>query len=758
MTDAFEQNKKYIHFTRQGKKERANKSRSNTHRFAENDSPSDSGHKDALYRALSFHAVLEKVDQEKWIEITEEGKGCYRCCVPWRIDESPSLVFNENEKWFYDRAQEAKPHGDIFQFIANCFDLDCKADFPKIIAIAEEITGIKPPESPSGGAYIVEDGCLTHLQHTRSGVFPKRLCNFDARIVLEEIRDDGLTARTVFTIKGTTKDGHPLPTVEVPAEQFSSMSWIPENWGNKAFLNAGSSVKDHVRCAIQQLSSNYKTRHAYEHVGWREINGEYRYLHAGGGIGANGNDTDILVVTKSSVLDRFELPEPPSGDQLVRAIQASLQLLNLAMPEITYPIFCAIYRAPLAQAFDVALSVFICGATGTLKSEITALAQAHYGSGFDARNFPGNWHSTANSLERTAFLFKDAVCVIDDFKPVGSNSDVARFHREADRFFRSVGNRSGRGRLHYDGRTLKGVNAPRGLPISSGEDLPRIQSLLARLFICETKAGSVDLGRLTEMQKLAAEGLLAQSMSAYLKWLAPKMHEMAKVLREEHPRIRQAAMAKSKHLRTPDTMASLLLGLKMFLQFALESSAITQEDMKDIWKKAWTALSMAAENQWRHQVIEDEGERFLDLVGAAISMGEAHLADYNTGGEPSQEYEKWGWKFTSSGKVGLGSRIGWIDFEKKRIVLHPHSAFAAAQNIASRQGRHIEIGPNTLWKRLAEKHYIAPSTSEGKNLSKVSIANGERLRGLVLASIEILENRISPFAPNAPENEDWRLP
>jgi hypothetical protein len=166
--------------------------------------------------------------------------------------------------------------------------------------------------------------------------------------------------------------------------------------------------------------------------------------------------------------------------------------------------------------------VHLAGPTGAYKTEITALTQAHYGAAFNGRNLPGNWESTDNSLEKQAFLLKDAVLVVDDFAPTGTTGDVARMHQRADRLLRAQGNRSGRGRMWADG-TLRPQYHPRGLVVSSGEDTPRGQSLRARVLISEISPGDVDLNVLTEMQRAAAEGLLASAMSGYVRYLAPQM-------------------------------------------------------------------------------------------------------------------------------------------------------------------------------------------------------------------------------------------
>ncbi len=297
-------------------------------------------------------------------------------------------------------------------------------------------------------------------------------------------------------------------------------------------------------------------------------------------------------------IGNYVLPERPKDDDLRLAIEASLRLLDLSPPEIAYPLLAGIYRAPLNEAAPGDLTVHVTGPTGAHKTELTAITQAHYGPAFNGRNLPGNWSSTENTLEKQAFLLKDAVFTVDDFAPTGTTADVARLHRTADRLLRAQGNRSGRGRMRPDG-SLRPEYYPRGLILSSGEDTPRGQSLRARMLILEASPGAVDLEVLTELQQAAAEGVLAAAMSAYVGYLAPRMSELKESLPARQTELRATGVG--SHARTPDVVASLALGLETFLGFATEVGAITEVRAGEIWDAGWKALVEAAAAQAEHQ-------------------------------------------------------------------------------------------------------------------------------------------------------------
>lgn len=70
------------------------------------------------------------------------------------------------------------------------------------------------------GPYKVVNGMICHEKDTQSGRVTVPLCNFAARIVSEEVRDDSAERSTVFTIAGTLQGNKPLPPADVPAERL----------------------------------------------------------------------------------------------------------------------------------------------------------------------------------------------------------------------------------------------------------------------------------------------------------------------------------------------------------------------------------------------------------------------------------------------------------------------------------------------------------------------------------------------------------
>lgn len=449
---------------------------------------------------------------------------------------------------------------------------------------------------------------------------------------------------------------------------------------------------------------------------------------------------------------RYALPEPPEGQQLVEAIQASLQLLDVAPLGVTAPLLAATCRAALGPC-DFA--EHLAGATGQGKSELAALFQQFYGAGLDARHLPASWSSTANALEGIAFTAKDALLVVDDFAPGGSQTDVQRLHRDADRLLRAQGNHSGRARMRADG-SLRPVKPPRGLILSTGEDVPKGQSIRARTLVLELERGAVDWARLTLCQRDAAAGLYAAALSGFVRWLAPTY---ARTLAELPARIaerRAALLTEAPHRRTPEIAANLELGLLAFLSFAEAKGALTRSEAVSRWQSCRAAILGAAEDQAQHQETGDPAGQFLELLRGALVSGAAHLAAVDGNAPPLPL--AWGWRAVEITSAGyshadwrpLGARIGWVD--DADVYLEPSSAYAAAQKLAREQGEAVAVTPRTLWRRMEERGLLVSRDRDRQKMTTRRTLGGKRYDVLHLTTESLVAGEPAQQAQQAQTN------
>ncbi|MCH8054993.1 MAG: hypothetical protein IH857_02415 [Deltaproteobacteria bacterium] len=564
-------------------------------------------------------------------------------------------------------------------------------------------------ETPSSGPYRIENGCIVRMKHIKDELIAEPLCNFNVRVTEETILDDGVETTRAFVIEGQLDSGETLSPARIPASRFNGMNWVTDTWGLRAVVRAGSATRDYLREAIQRLSPNARHRQVFKHTGWREIKGQWIYLTTNGAVGKDDFEVDL-----GSEMSRYCLPR--EIDDPVDAMRISLQLLDIAPLVITAPIWASVFRAPLASAYPVDLTLWLEGLTGSLKSTLAALFLCHFGD-FDRTHLPGAWSSTANQLEYRAFTLKDVLFVIDDYAPTAL--DNREMQTKSARLLRSQGNLSGRGRLRSD-LSERPAFIPRGLILSTGEQHPPGQSLLARTLLIELERDRVNMDALTKFQGLAYR--LPHAMAGYISWLAPQMTEMPSLLRETFEGVRARATSSGNHLRIPEALAHLWLGLHCGLTYAIEIGACSTDEAEDLREKCWDALLRLGANQG--QLVEEEQplRRFLRVLITIITQHRAVLLPKDDGGNEIPN----GVDF-----------LGWIDDE--RLYLIPEAAFRTAMRFCQETGEPLATRQERLKRDLAkegisecdERRYTAATWIGGKTrrVLKLKIAMIEELLG-----------------------------
>lgn len=587
---------------------------------------------------------------------------------------------------------------------------------------------------------------LFYDKPTKDGSVAVPLTNFTVRIVADVAHDDGAEIRRVFDIEA--RIGERVRRFSVPVTQFAGLGWVIEHLGAQALVFPGYTVKDHTRAAIQLLSGDVPSRIVFAHTGWRQVDGQWVYLHAGGAIGPNGPVADIEV-SLSGDLQRFALPEPPKGDELAAAIRSSLRLLDITSDPVALPIFTEIWRAAIGSCDHGA---HLSGPTGAGKTAVAALAQQHYGRELDGRHLPGSWSSTGNALEAQAFTLKDTLFVVDDFAPQGTSADVQRLHREAARLIRAQGNRSGRQRMRAD-TTLRAVKPPRGLILSTGEDVPRGQSVRARLVVLEIGPDDLDWQVLSDCQRDATAGKYAQAMAGFVCWLADRYAQVRDRLHDDLAELRQRAAGSGQHRRTPEIVANLMFGLLEFSRFACEAEALSKVEAAALRNRAWAAFGEMAAAQAAHQAAAEPTRRFIELLSSAIADGHAHIAGSN--GDAPTSPKAWGWRETTIG-TGMyqrdewqpqGHRVGWVD--GNNLFLDPDASYRAAEAMAGSSADGLVLTPRTLWKRLHERGLLVTVEEHRRRLTVRQTIAGARRSVLHLRSASLVAQEVAQVAQSA---------
>jgi len=595
--------------------------------------------------------------------------------------------------------------------------------------------GWKPP-----GLYKEEDGCTVMFKPSRDGdVVEVRLCNFTAHIIRDVVEDDGAEESRTYTIKARIA-GREL-FFDVSAARFGALNWIEEQLGAAAIVCPVQGMRAHVPVAFKTLSEEVEERRTFTHTGWRHIDGEEVFLHAGGAIGAAGT-VESVEVRLPPALRRFELPAPPTGLERAFAVRESLALLtdHLARDRVMFPLTAATYLAALGSA---TVGVQVVGTTGARKTELAALQQRHFGAEMDAQHLAANWSCTANALGELLFLAKDTLVVIDDFCPRGRRGDVAAYHAKADAVFRGVGNRAGRGRMRPDG-TLRSERPARAVAVSTGEDVMDGHSLRARTIILEVRKGEVNLEVLTQRQAAAEQ--YSAAMAAFVQWIAGRRDEVDERRRLEAAEERDRLLGQLGHGRTATIGGQLLFGLRLLLEFARDVGAIELDEHDALLARGRSAILEALGAQQAHHEDADPAELFVELLAGALQSGRGHLADIKGGEVPLvgsevdedtarlvgwrkclDEYkdERGRTRTRTEWRPG-GDLVGFVDVPGDSIYLLPGPAHQLVSRLSEAGGERIVLGRKMLSRALDEAGMLVSTDGDQRTTKKKTCAGVPR--------------------------------
>ena len=612
------------------------------------------------------------------------------------------------------------------------------------------------------------------------------LASFTARIVAEVIEEDGSgDPRRVFRIEGHRPDGVPMfpPMIEVPTAEFSGMGWAVAKWGGAARLPAGQGKKDKARDALQALSNaaGYPFRTVYQHTGWIDHPEHgHVYLTAGAVIGAAGG-VDGVDVELSGRLSAYALPDPAKKedgtarqvDEVRQAVRASLDLLTLAPDAVGVPVMGAVYRAALGRADFV---VWVTGETGRHKTAFMGLAQSHYGARWGRKYLPEGWNSSANAVESNAFRVKDGLFVVDDFKPSGSAAERAKADGTVSRIIQGAADGAGRATLTADRRSRAGL-FPRGLVMTSAEDLPRGHSNRARLVIVEVHKRLIDSPAKSaayfDGEEKAGAGVYALALAGFVQAVAGNFDELHAGSPAHLARVRELSPHfAGAHGRTGDAAAELARGWEVFLSFAVQVGAVGEDEARALWERVAVALASTAEDQGEHLAEADPVARALSVLSGLLAQGRVYLEDLKDGGQPDPlDAALCGWKrHTYRGPDGEEIEsyrtqpgavlLGWTSTAGGDTWAHflPDALHEALQRAVSGQGGGLLPDASKLWSNMRDRLHRAKlmkCDTEGGRVratARATVPGGERKK-LITLRLPLQDeegNNLGPVGPVGP--------
>lgn len=560
----------------------------------------------------------------------------------------------------------------------------------------EQITATPSEGDTRPPRYMIHNGCICEVriapdEDGNLKRVPVPLCNFTAKITADVLRDDGEEITRQLAITGVLDNGRRLQEILVNAADFGSMDWVAGEWGGRPIIEPGQSIKAKLRHAIQVLSApNMAERHLYEHTGWRMINGQRAFLHAGGAIGISG--ISGVSVDLPGRLSSYKFPDDDAV-AVVDAARASIRLMEVAPARITMPLWAMTYYAPLSEMLVPAFLPNIEGPSGAKKSTLTALFVNHYGASFHEKHMPDDWMSTANSIERNSFLAKDVLFVVDDYRPAESRAEEREQTDKLGRITRSVGNRAARGRLTSSRKSAR-TYVPRGVVAMTAELGATGRSVVARQFTITVKEGDVDLAKLTAAQQ--QRHLYSYAMRGYIDWLRQNYDAVEDTVNKNLIEQRNEFATSGMHGRLPDTAAQLYIAFDVALMWATTIGAISKVEADRLCADFKAALRNMARQQ--NDVVERENpaSKFMSTLVTLLAQGRALIA-------PKQS-------MVSVLGNELGERIGHWD--GNTIFLYPPAAVRMVNQFVSQMGSHFGADTNTLGRDLRDADWLVKTSGE----------------------------------------------
>ena len=311
--------------------------------------------------------------------------------------------------------------------------------------------------------------------------------------------------------------------------------------------------------------------------------------------------------------------------------------------------------------------------------------------------------------------------------------------------------------------TMRRTRPPRGLIISTGEEVPGGQSLRARIVVIGVQPGQVNLDLLTLAQQAAAQGSYARAMAGFIQWLAPRLDQVRDdLIAITRERRTQAGVA---HARTADALAQLFGAWTIWLRFVVANGVVTRSEADEIEREVWSTLTALGAEQQALQRDYDPVDRFYSLLGAVLSSGKGHIALASSPDrrpDNADDAKALGWRRHDDGVWhSQGPCIGW--WAEDGIYLEPDASYAAAQQLGSSSGEGVGVSSTTLHRRMHERRLLLSTELRGgeTRLKARKSIGGRRLQVIHIA--HTLSLHVAPSGPTGPSghgdaNEHQELP
>jgi hypothetical protein len=356
------------------------------------------------------------------------------------------------------------------------------------------------------------------------------LANYQSRIMEDVMLSDGQTEQTKHRLAVRTPGGV-LRYIDVSADEWvDNRKAVQALRGATAEGTADDEGYEALR-AVKRLSLHGDAparRRIYTATGWEYIDGRWHYLTHDGAVHSQGITTAYRAEIDANAQGNHYALCDERGSAAAGWKAWKRFLLGGVCPQHLALLLAGDAALALLHRFlgnDDRPLLWLQAESGVLKTSLTrAGVLALWGSRFTAVRGAGapvsKWDATGAGLEYTAFYFRDAPLLIDDYKQgVISEQQFKRFlHNYSEGTGRTRGTKT---------RTLDKVMPARAIAIATGEDTPGEGDIgqTARITKLSLLPGDVHPDSLADLQRAGADGHLVAFWRHFVQVIATALDE-----------------------------------------------------------------------------------------------------------------------------------------------------------------------------------------------------------------------------------------